>query len=337
MSTTSSLRRFVFSVAVVALAGCGGSPSQYLTPNTSRQGSAAAAHAAHPRSWMLPVAKNDNLLYVSDGFYRQTYVYTYPKTKPVGTLDGVAGGMCPDKDGNVWITNSAGNTIDKYAHGGTTPIASLRVPKGPKLKVGPCAIDAASGNLAVGGFGPYYEPARVLVYTAAAGEPKVYKVPLGTSSLCAYDNDGNLFVYGYGLVEHGMPGAISGVVELQKGTKKFRAISFPPSSPPYEPRALQWDGQYLAIGGQPASLERYEISRFNAIDKGTVPFNVLHEVGSAWIQGGKVVLINFGGQGSYPPVQIDRYPAGGNPIRTLDVANDASGVTVSLAPKQRTR
>ncbi|HEX3457350.1 MAG TPA: hypothetical protein VHR97_05295 [Candidatus Baltobacteraceae bacterium] len=285
---------------------------------------------------MLPEAKNDNLLYISDGFYHQTYVYSYPKAKPLGTLSGIAGGMCPDKDGNVWITNSAGNTIDEYAHGGTTPIATLRVPKGPELRVGSCAIDAVSGNLAVGGYGPLYKPARVLVYTAAAGEPRIYRVQLSTSSHCAYDNGGDLFVYGYGVVERGMPASISGVVELQKGAKKFRTISFPPSTPPYEPRSLQWDGQYLAIGGQPPSLERYEISRFTAIDKGSVRFNALHEVGGAWIQAGKVVVTNFGGEGSYPPVQIDRYPAGGNPIRTIEVPNDTSGVTVSLAPKQRT-
>ena len=144
MDASAGLKRAAFSIAVVALAGCGGSQPPLITPNA----------IAHSRSWMLPEVKNEDLLYISDGYHNQVYLYSFPKAKPVGTLVGVSGVMCPDKDGNVWFANPRADTIVKYAHGGTTPIATLKVPRGPKLSVFSCVVDPGSGNLAAGGSGP---------------------------------------------------------------------------------------------------------------------------------------------------------------------------------------
>lgn len=327
MSTSSVYKRCAFGIAVITFSGCGGSRSQLVMPNAVPQGSSVATNAAHGRPWMLPEAKSDNLLYVSSD--NQLYLFSYPGSKLVGTFesDGAAG-MCPDKVGDVWVTTFQKHTIVKYAHGGTTPIATLDVPN--QFAPQGCAIDPNSGDLAVVGYGSSNRLASVRVYANGTGKPTIYKVRLDTTSFAGYDNNGNLFVTGYGY--NGNP--TFGVVELEKGAQKFRNISFPPSSPfgGYEPEPVQWDGQYIAIGTA-VSVVRYEIQNFTAVAKGETEFRDLHTLANAWIQDRKIVVVNIFGSGGYPPVQIDRYPAGGKPIKTPNgFSGNPFGVTVSLAP-----
>ncbi len=68
------------------------------------QTSAIATHADRGKSWMLPEAKSEDLLYVSA--YSDVLVYTYPGGKQVGDLKGFnsAAGECVDSKGNVFIT-----------------------------------------------------------------------------------------------------------------------------------------------------------------------------------------------------------------------------------------
>jgi hypothetical protein len=314
MEFASSLKRCAFSIAVVALAGCGLARSQSVTQNAIPQ----VPRAEQGRSWMLPEAKSDNLLYVSS--LGEVYAYSYPKGKLVGAVFQ-GGSICPDNNGHVWVTTA--NTIVEYAHGGTTPIAILKVRKS-EGGVGACAVDPTSGDLAVDG-----SAAKVFVFANAAGKPKMYRLKLDSATFCGYDNKGNLFVSGYG--HNGSK--TFGVVKLQKGTGKFRTISFEASGSfyGYEPEPVQWDGRYVAIGN-PIAVARYDVRGFTAVAKDTTSFDELHQLGNFWIQGGKIVVVNLGGEGSIPPVQIDSYPAGGGPVQTVDVPNDSFGVTVSLAP-----
>ena len=284
---------------------------------------------------MLPEAKNQDLLYVAMNTESndQVNVYSYPKVTLVGTLIGFQGaaGMCPDKNGNVWITDDSANTIVEYAHGGTQPIAALIVPK--TFSPGGCSIDPTTGNLAaVGGpSGNQNGRGRILVYTGAGGKPQTYKVPYLETVFCTYDDEGDLFVTGFGYGEN-PPFALS---ELQNSANKFRAISFGSSGPPsYYPTPVQWDGRYVAVGS-PVGVVQYTIRGFAAVKKGTTTFDDLHQLDNAWIQGGKIVLLNRGGEGTFPPVQIDKYPAGGYPIKTINSRTPAAlfGVTVSLAPR----
>ncbi len=101
---------------------------------------------------MLPEAKGDHLLYVSGPGTGKAYVYSYPGAKLVGTLTGFVAslGVCTDKAGDVWIADDTGGglrpgTMIEYAHGGTTPIATLN-DGDPPLN---CSVDATTGNLAV--------------------------------------------------------------------------------------------------------------------------------------------------------------------------------------------
>lgn len=82
-------------VAASALASCAASPS-------SPASSVAPADRPSERSWMLPEASGDTLLYVTSDF-GGVNVLSYPSGKLVGTLSGVEYpiGVCADSGGNV--------------------------------------------------------------------------------------------------------------------------------------------------------------------------------------------------------------------------------------------
>jgi len=107
MMKTFDLSRYALGgcVAVAMLAGCGGSQQPIGAPGAMPQTSALATHADRGKSWMLPEAKADDLLYISN-VYTVT-VYSYPKGKHVGTLKGFYEpfGECSDSAGNVFIAN----------------------------------------------------------------------------------------------------------------------------------------------------------------------------------------------------------------------------------------
>src|ERR1700722_7885661 len=65
---------------------------------------------------------NDDLIYASGPF--ETYILSYKSGMAVNTIDTTnEEGLCSDKHGNVFAPHV--NFIYEYAHGGTTPIATL--------------------------------------------------------------------------------------------------------------------------------------------------------------------------------------------------------------------
>ncbi len=134
-------------VAATMLAGCGGSQPLIGNPGAAPQGRAITQQAAQGKSWMLPEAKRDDLLYATDnaGF---VHVFSYPAGKEVGTIV-VAGdplGACVDRAGNVWVARFRMTSVVEYAHGGTSPIGDVGTyPNNPWG----CAVDPTTGNLAV--------------------------------------------------------------------------------------------------------------------------------------------------------------------------------------------
>jgi hypothetical protein len=95
---------------------------------------------------MLPVAKSEDLLYISN-VYTVT-VYSYPRGRHVGTLKGFYGPEreCSDAAGDVFIAD--GNNVLEYAHGGTKPIESFSLAGYASQS---CAVDPATGNLPLHG------------------------------------------------------------------------------------------------------------------------------------------------------------------------------------------
>jgi hypothetical protein len=324
---SSDLNRYVLSISAAAtlLTACGGSQPPIGAPGAIPQNRVAATHVDRGGSWMLPEAKSEDLFYISDG---GVYVYTFPQARLVGILKtGLPGpaGMCPDRDGNVWITNfRSGGPVVEYAHGGTKPIATLYTPKA--LTPQDCSIDPTSGNLAVVGYGPD-RPGTILVYTEARGTPKVYKVSFAETSFCGYDNKGNLFIDGFGYSEE--PPFV--LAELPKGVKRAKKIfGFGWKGAP-APSPIQWDGTYITIVTD-YTVNRYAIHRGVAVIKDRIHFEDTNRLVDAWIQSGKVVVDSWSCSSCYSKtLHIYRYPAGGYPIRGRKGPPGSFGVTVSLA------
>jgi hypothetical protein len=325
------IRALSVCLTVGMLTSCDASQSPVGPAGAMPQSVSVGGHSAHARSWMLPEAKSDDLLYLSDrgnnsGLGSDVLVYSYPKAKLVGTLIGFASpaGMCTDGNGNVWISNFDGGTIVEYVHGGTEPISTLKV---PSIFPQGCSIDPTSGNLAVVGYGPEKPnvPGRILVYAGATGTPQVYRVRFGETSFCGYDNKGNLFIDGFGYYEK--PSFAFG--EIPKGGATFKRISLRHSIG--YPGPVQWDGKYVAVGADDSNyINRYAIRGDRAVQVGgNIVLDGMY-VNAAWIHGSKVIVTDRGN--SISQVLLYDYPAGGQPVRTIGNLDEQSGVTVSLAP-----
>ena len=124
--------------------------SSALRADSSASGAASKPmRPDHGASWMAKGAASGALLYLSDYATSDVYVYSWPGLKVVGTLTGFANpqGECVDKSGNVWVTNSSASQLLEYAHGGTSPIASLATPNQYPAS---CSVNLRTGELAVG-------------------------------------------------------------------------------------------------------------------------------------------------------------------------------------------
>lgn len=267
---------------------------------------------------MLPEAKTDDLLYVTN-VYTVT-VYTYPSGKHVGTIKLPARPEldCSDSVGDVFVGD--GDIVYEYAHGGKKPIATFT--DSGYLAAG-CASDPTTGNLAVAwdeGFSNGY----IDVYPGAKGSPVTYSYGNLLPDQCGYDNKGNL--YADGIVED------VGIefVELPKGASSLQALSLNQSFG--GPGSVQWDGKYLAIGDDSTNeIYRFMISGSSGTLEGSTSLGGLKEdVVQWWIQGKTVI----GAEGEPSNIFYWDYPTGGNPTKDITKAVFApAGVTVSLAKK----
>jgi hypothetical protein len=315
------------SVAIALLAGCGGSQPPIDAPGVMPQSRAIAQHAARGKSWMLPDGASEDLLYVSDDETNHVYVFAYPGGKRVGGLTGFNSprGECVDSSGDVWIVNQTPAEVIEYAHGGSTPIATLSVPGGSPEG---CAIDPATGSLAVTNQGDH-----VSIYAGAQGTPTTYiDSDIGGFGFCSYDNSGNLFI-GAGSTRDGV------LAELPKGSGSFASVTFKPKPKHLHISGVQWDGEYMAVGGvsqphshKPAILYRVQIAGDVATIEGVTKLSSRKNspvVAQFWIQGSTVAQSSDHGL----DIGLWRYPVGGNPEKLIrnSGGRSLSGTAVSLA------
>ncbi len=308
--------------AAAMLAGCGGSQPPGAMPQTF----AIATHADRGKSWMLPEAKSQDLLYVSRNSPGEVSVYSYPKGKLMGNLTDIAGafGLCTDAKGDVFAISTENQLIYEYAHAGTKPIATLddegNSPNG-------CAVDPSSGNLAVAGGG--LSNANFAIYQNAQGTPTVYKDGNAERfTFCTYDSNGNLFAGGSVLIE--LPNGSSSFVEIPvQGIHEFAAPG------------IQWDGSYIALQGTadskkgPGTIYQIQVSgstativnEMNLIDR----INKNPFLGAQfWIGNGTIV----NPESTNRNVGLWRYPKGGKAYHTVKASEKGGlmyAVTVSKA------
>jgi hypothetical protein len=272
---------------------------------------------------MLPDAKMKNaLLYVSDEVTDDVYVYAYRDGdrvgKLVGTLTGfnVPAGECVDKAGDVFVTNSQGQNVTEYAHGGTTPIATLNDLPGEYPYA--CSIDPTTGNLAVTNLFSVYGSGNIAIFPNAAGTPTIYSgAAFQDMYYAAYDNAGDLFFdatpSGSGYFQFG---------ELPQGGNSLETVTLNQSIG--FPGGVSWDGKYVAVGDQNSP----------AIYQFTVSGGVGTEVGSTQLTNASGIL-QFATPRKAPRAKnpqastvigpsctanatgVWAYPAGGTPTKTL--------------------
>ena len=284
------------------------------------QSRAIAGHADR-RSWMLPEAKREKLLYVSEeGGTREVYVFSYPQLKPVGELTGFSSpeGLCSDKIGDVFVTDVSANEITEFSHGGMSPIATL---SDAGYEPFDCSVDPVTGNLAITNYRSSSNgPGNVAIYNDAKGNPTFYSDPnIYGYWGCGYDKTGNLFVDGYD--------GNSDFAELPKGAGTFIDLTLPFMTP----GGIEWDGTYLSIGSAHGSSNGsviYRVRRSGSTVRivSSVPLN---EPGGRRVSlrffsiNGKKVAATFNNH-----IGTWSYPSGGSP-RVLPHYVSARGVTLS--------
>lgn len=308
-------RALTTCVAAAMLSGCGGALDSTMQHGTVVRG------AANGRSWMSAGVRDKDLLYVADLNGREVYVFTYPKGNLVGTLYGLdpTQGLCSDKRGNVWVTTYEGpygtGTLVEFAHGGTTPIATLADPYG---RPDACAVDPQSGNLvAANPCDEYSCQGNVVVYRGGSGTPTEFSTsPVWGAYDVTYDDSGNIFVAGYERYQDHK------LAWLSSGGASFQEFNLKPRN--QAARGVAWDGTYLLIGQGP-HFHRFKLLDGYGVRVDTIPARFNYR--AYLVQGSR--LVSAGGSS----VSIFDYPAGVSPIKTIAVpGNNALGVTVSVAP-----
>jgi hypothetical protein len=300
-----------------------------------RESGAAPVHRYLSPSRMAPLASRGNLLYVSDLGTDDVDVFSYPGGKQIGTLTGFSTpeGMCINKKSDVWIASTSNYQMVEYAHGGTSPIATLT--QNNEL-VADCSIDQSTGDLAVSSIcyvNNYHgciSPGSIAIYKKAKGNPMIFTDPsIELMYFCGYDDKGNLFVDGLSPNIFGFEFA-----ELPKGSGTFTNITL--NRVVYFPGGVKWDGKYVALGDQNAggnqtsSIHQVAVSGANGAVVSTTRLAGAEDVAGFWIQSSNVIAGDNGKEGGL--VQFWPYPVGGSPSKTITGLSLPGGTAVSLAP-----
>jgi hypothetical protein len=219
----------------------------------------------------------------------------------------------------------------EYAHGGTSPIATLNPDAQPYY----CSVDPKSGDLATLNQDASSK-ASISIFKKATGKPKKY---FDTSSeleaTCSYDDMGNLYI---GASTQSKPFVIA---EFRKKSHAF--VTIPVDAVVRGGNFLQWDGKHIAITNASPSKPVRVLQVAIHGSSGTV-VNTAKLQGSVgyikyfWIQNGTLVTPRGGGGWKARQIGLWNYPAGGKPFTAITLpgvrGDIALGITVSVAPSR---
>jgi hypothetical protein len=250
-----------------------------------------------------------------------TFILSYPQGHLVGSIDVAAGGLCSDAAGNVYLLYR--NSAIEYAHGGTEPIRTVRIP-GAATQF--CAVDPTTGNLALSfSCPPCYQ--NLAIFPPGSGQPVRYQAPLGYA--VTYDNQGNLFLGGS---EGGE------IAELPSGANTFTTISL--NEGITDPGTIQWDGTHVTLQSlrPPVTISRISISGSTGTIVSQTKFGpFMRNAGYSWLAGDGTVTFPFATHGlETNQLGIWKYPKGTHPMHAIKkIGTGDSGfgaVTVSVGP-----
>jgi hypothetical protein len=285
----SNFGRYALSISAAAavLASCGGSQPQ-LAPSGSTQPPYSVPSYERVRLASAERRFAPKLLYISKFYSSGTDAYTIPGLKYVYSIKGAAGGMCTTGRKTFWIATST--TLAEFDYGGMSPIKILNAPPGAEL--GDCSIDPTTGNIAAGG---------VFIWKGAMGPPMQFTPPLHEVYFLGYDGSGNLFVDGFN------SSSVPALVELPKGSSTWKTLSL--SVNIGFPGGIQWDGTYLAVGDQIASvIYQFTCSRTSCTKEGMTMLDGASDCASFWIDKGTLACGDLGNDDA----ELWRYPVGGD-------------------------
>jgi hypothetical protein len=298
-------RALWIGLAIALWTGCGGAQNQGVDSGIRPQGTMTTSHRTAGNAWMEAGTSNGSLIYATGGC-SGTCVLSYPGGTVVGSLTAGGGegpsADCSDNSGNVFITQ--GSAIMEYAHGGSSPIATLSLPGNSALG---CSVDAVSGSLAVVFSG---NGGSIAIFANAKGTPTVYDSEID-SRYCGYDNQGNLFV-------SGSDGANAGFSELRRGSPAFTKLKV--SNEVGFPGQVQWDGVHITYESWrkgEVKVSRLRVAGTNAKIIGTTRFKRLTgNASQSWIYSSSI-LVPYGTSGEAgltPKIGVWKYPGGGRPL-----------------------
>jgi hypothetical protein len=319
-------RALGIGAAATMLAGCGGSPTTLGPSGIGESPAGRGIAPARSGSWISPAAKGaKSLLYASNFNSSQgtVNIYSYPKEQLVGMLSGIDGavGMCVDSAGDVFFPQRFADTVYEYAHGGTTPIATLN----DGYESGTCSVDPTTGNLAVGNIASNF---AIFPYEGSGkfGTPTIYSAPSGFSSVnsVGYDNDGNLFFQG--------SNCCNGTEEgwLPKGASSAEELNL--SVTIGGPGQVQWDGKYITFTDR-LDADIYEVTASGSTGTvvGSLKLNLTNDQDRAgWIATALKSKVVFVPQFNSNEILVFKYPSGkAISKKTITGLNGAWGVTLS--------
>ncbi|HVR48066.1 MAG TPA: hypothetical protein VMT95_15655 [Candidatus Binatia bacterium] len=254
---------------------------------------------------------------------------SYPNGQFIGALPTGGSAICSDSQGNVFISYES--DVVEYAHGGTTPFATLSL---PGYQPDGCSVDPTTNNLAVvfrstGG--------DVAVFPNEEGPPTLYTS--GVDSFhCGYDNAGNLFVDGFTDKDGPQP-ALS---ELPRNGGAFELLTI--SSDIGEPGQVQWDGKRMTYQvADTGEIKRLRISGSTVTVSGTTSLRRVSRRGggASWIYGDSVIVPFPLHGAANKTIGIWKYPKGGRATNFIKrfgeyKAGDMhfQAVTISVAPSR---
>jgi|HubBroStandDraft_4_1064222.scaffolds.fasta_scaffold00003_275 hypothetical protein len=238
--------------AVTLLAGCGGgglqSPSSFAASTGGGLGPLGGHHLAtytsvfapivkpdHHKSWVSPdVKRAPRLLFISDDYSADVFIFTMPAMQLKGTLTGFNGpqGMCSDKQGNIWVVNSGTSQGLKYSRSGQM-LGSVNDPSG--IPTG-CAVNPTNGDLALSETLGTSGAGGIEVYHNGSGSPTRYSNPSQYEYFFpAYDTAGNLYADGLSY-----PTEAFMISELPSGSGTMHTVNYSGGTIRF-PGGVNWD------------------------------------------------------------------------------------------------
>ncbi|HEV3091882.1 MAG TPA: hypothetical protein VGX91_10650, partial [Candidatus Cybelea sp.] len=215
----------------------------------------------------------------------------------------------------------------EYAHGGTTPIATLTDPNNAPEG---CSVDPSTGNLAVANAQTLSAgPGSVGVYANAQGTPTIYTdSQMKFVLFVAYDDNGNLYA-------NGVDSSLSyKLAELRKGAGSLTSIAF--NQKIVQGTNIQCTRNYLAVGDGGGLLGTssptiYHVKVAHSAGKvvGATTLSGTTSIFQFFIQGNTFIGPNLGEENA----MFWKYPAGGAPTKSIGGFNDPFGSAVSPGKK----